>query len=307
MAEKQNHAKHTSPFDTIRRFDLDNHEYWSARDLYKLLGYTEYGKFKNAIKKAEKSCEEGGEVVLDHFAHVSDMIEVGKGAKRPVEDVHLSRYACYLIIENADPEKPIVALGQRYFAIQTRRQELTSTNQVEDEVTMPEDQLRLIRRSQLAINNRQLAEAAKDAGVITPRDFAVFQDHGYAGLYGGLRAKDIHAKKELKKGQEILDFMGSDELTANAFRASLTRQKIQREQVKKKDKANQIHTEMGVAVRKTIIETGATLPEDLPTPQKSIQQLEREEQRRMEQQLQPSLFPELEEPGRKSNDQRVEM
>lgn len=295
MAEEQDQQRqHASPFDTIRRFDSDDHEYWSARDLYRLLGYTEYSKFKNAIKKAEKSCETAGEAALDHFAHVSDMVSIGSGAKRSIEDVHLSRYACYLIIENADPEKPIVALGQRYFAIQTRRQELSDAE--EDEVTMPEDQLRLIRRSQLAINNRQLAEVAQGAGVITSRDFGIFQDHGYAGLYGGLRARDIYAKKGLKKGQEILDFMGSDELTANAFRSSLTRQKIQREQVKEKDKANQIHNEMGQAVRKTIIETGATLPEDLPTPQKSIQQLEREEQRRIERQQQPSLFPELEEP-----------
>ena len=162
---------------------------------------------------------------------------------------------------------------------------------------MPEDQLRLIRRSQLCgTNNRQLAEVVQEAGVITSKDFAIFQDHGYAGLYRRTPGEgDSCARKGLKKGQEMLDYMGSDELTANAFRASLTRQKIQREQLIGENHVDQVHTEMGQAVRKTIIETGSTLPEDLPTPSKSIQQLEREEQRRIEHQQQPSLFPEHEE------------
>jgi DNA-damage-inducible protein D len=181
-----------SPFEAMRREDEDGNEYWSARELAKILGYTEYGKFKHAIQKAEEACEHSSQAILDHFAHVSDMIGVGKGARRKVEDVHLTRYACYLIVQNADPSKPIVALGQSYFAVQTRRQELA------DELTgISEDQLRLLRRPQMAIHNSQLAEAAQSAGVIKSIDFAIFQDHGYMGLYGGLKAKDIHTKRSI--------------------------------------------------------------------------------------------------------------
>ncbi len=276
-----------SPFESIRRQTEDGSEYWSARELGKILGYTEYGKFQNAIQKAETACKNSGQAISDHFAHVSDMIATAKGARRRVEDVHLSRYACYLLVENADSSKPIVALGQTYFAVQTRRQELT-----DELTTMSEDQLRLVRRSQISILNNQLAGAAQGAGVIEPKDFAIFQDHGYIGLYGGLKARDIHTRKGLKKSQEILDYMGSDELAANAFRASLTRQKIERERIKDKDQANRTHHEMGQEVRETIKRAGATLPEDMPTPAKSIQQLQREEQKQLEQGQQPSLFGE---------------
>src|SRR5713226_86072 len=276
-----------SPFESIRRQTEDGSEYWSARELGKILGYTEYGKFQNAIQKAETACKNSGQAISVHFAHVSDMIATAKGAQREVEDFELSRYACYLIVQNADSSKPIVALGQTYFAVQTRRQELT-----DELTTMSEDQLRLVRRSQISILNNQLAGAAQGAGVIEPKDFAIFQDHGYIGLYGGLKARDIHTRKGLKKSQEILDYMGSDELAANAFRASLTRQKIERERIKDKDQANRTHHEMGQEVRETIKRAGATLPEDMPTPAKSIQQLQREEQKQLEQGQQPSLFGE---------------
>jgi DNA-damage-inducible protein D len=274
-----------SPFEAIRKEDEDGNEYWSARELAKILGYTEYGKFKNAIQKAEEACEHSSQAISDHFAHVSDMIGVGKGARRKVEDVYLTRYACYLIVQNADPSKPIVALGQSYFAVQTRRQELA------DELAgLSEDQLRLLRRPQMTIHNSQLAEAAQDAGVIKSIDFAIFQDHGYMGLYGGLKARDIHTHKGLKKSQEILDYMGSDELAANIFRASQTKQKLEREQVKEKEIANRVHHEVGKKVRQTIQELGGTLPEDLPTPAESIQQLQRKEQKRLEAASRPSLF-----------------
>lgn len=274
-----------SPFESIRRITDDGSEYWSARDLAKILGYTEYGKFKNAISKAEIACESSSQATSDHFAHVSEMIETGKGAKRHVADIHLSRYACYLIVQNADPSKPIVALGQTYFAVQTRRQELQ-----EELATFTEDQLRLLRRSQMNVYNTQLAGAAQNAGVVTSIDFAIFQDHGYQGLYGGLEAKGIHTRKGLKKSQEILDYMGSDELAANIFRASQTKQKLEREHIKGKEKANRAHLEVGKKVRQTIVELGGTLPEDLPTPAKSIQQLHRDEQKLLDQQQQPSLF-----------------
>ena len=265
--EGENRVPHASPFEAIREEAEDGSEYWSARDLAKILGYTQYNKFTNVVQKAETACVNSQQVIEDHFTHVSEMIETGKGAKRKFETVFLSRYACYLIVQNADSNKPIVALGQTYFAVQTRRQELA-----DELAALPEDQLRLLRRSQMSIYNSQLAQAAQQAGVIESIDFAIFQDHGYQGLYGGLKARDIHVRKGLKKSHEILDYMGSDELAANIFRASQTKQKLEREQVKGKGKANRAHHEVGKAVRDTIKHLGGTMPEDLPTPVESIQQ-----------------------------------
>jgi len=278
-----------SPFEAIRRVAEDGSEYWSARELGKVLGYTEYRKFQNAIQKAEEACENSGQAVPDHFAHVSEMVSIGSGAKRKVEDVYLSRYACYLLVENSDPSKPIVALGQAYFAVQTRRQELAG-----ELAALPEDQKRLIFRSEMTIFNSQLAEAAQQAGVIEPFDFAVFQDHGYMGLYGGLRENDIHERKKLKPYDKILDYMGSEELGANIFRVTQTDAKLRRDQVDSKNQANKTHFEVGQKVRQTIQELGGTLPENLPTPKKSIQQLQREEQKRLQQSLQPPLLDESE-------------
>lgn len=278
-----------SPFDAIRHEDEDGAEFWSARELAKLLGYTEYGKFRGAIERAENACEASGHAASDHFAHMSDMIAIGKGARRRVEDVHLSRYACYLIVQNADPDKPIVALGQTYFAVQTRRQELADERLLQG---MSEDQRRLYVRSQLAEHNRSLADAAFGAGVITPRDFALFQDHGYMGLYDGERARDIAARKGLKPGEHILDHMGSTELAANLFRATQTDEKLRREGTERKDAANATHHAVGRAVRKTIEELGGVMPEDLPTPAESIHRLRQKAQRRHAVKRQPSLFDE---------------
>ncbi len=280
-----------SPFEAIRRENEQGNEYWSARELGKILGYaTNYRNFQKAIQKGEEACKNSGQAVSDHFAFVRNMIRVGKGAKREVEDMHLSRYACYLVVQNADPSKPLVSLGQTYFAVQTRRAEIA--DELEE---LPEDQLRLIRRSQMSVLNTQLAESAQSAGVVTSKDFGIFQDHGYRGLYGGESARQIKARKSIARNEDILDWMNSDELAANSFRASLARQKIEREQIKGKEKANQAHHKMGQAVRKTIIETGATLPEEMTTPDKSVRQLQSEEQRRIEQRLQPSLFTEGED------------
>jgi DNA-damage-inducible protein D len=238
--DSETRIPHTSPFEAIRKEAEDGSEYWNARELAKILGYTQYNKFTNAITKAEEACKNSGQAVSDHFTHVSEMVTIGSGAKRKFDTAFLSRYACYLIVQNADPSKPIVALGQTYFAVQTRRQELA-----DELAALPEDQLRLLRRSQMNIYNSQLAQAANVAGVVEPIDFAVFTDHGYKGLYGGLGAKDIHARKGLKKSQQILDYMGSDELAANIFRASQTKQKLEREQIQGKEKANQTHFEVG--------------------------------------------------------------
>lgn len=286
----QPNAPHVSPFDAIRRERGGGNEYWSARDLAKILGYTQYNKFLNVIQKAEEACRNSGQTVEDHFTHMSEMVRIGSGAKRRFDTVFLSRYACYLIVQNADPEKPIVAFGQTYFAVQTRRQEIA-----DELVALPEEQKRLILRSEMTVLNSRLAEAAQRAGVLQPFDFAIFQDHGYMGLYGGLKAQDIHRRKALGPKDEILDWMGSDELAANAFRASLTRQKLERERIKEKEEAHRAHHEMGREVRETIKRTGATLPEDLPTPAKSIQQVQREEQKRIEHKQQLSLFDTLED------------
>jgi DNA-damage-inducible protein D len=214
------------------------------------------------------------------------MIKAGKGANRSTEDYRLSRYACYLIVQNADPSKPIVALGQTYFAVQTRRQELADKL-----AALPEDQKRLILRSEMAIFNAQLAEGAQKAGVIEPRDFAIFQDHGYMGLYGGLRENDIHTHKGLtSEKQKILDYMGSEELGANIFRVTQTDAKLRREQIKGKDGANRTHYRVGREVRKTIKRLGGTMPEALPTPKESIQELQRKEQKRLAQRSQPPLL-----------------
>jgi DNA-damage-inducible protein D len=285
-------ASHVSPFEAIRRIDEQGNEYWSARSLAKILGYTQYNKFVPVIKKAEEACRKSENLAEDHFTHTSEMVRIGSGAQRPFATVFLSRYACYLIVQNADPEKEVVALGQTYFAVQTRRQELADENAL---AGLNEDQRRLLIRGQLTIHNVQLAETASQAGVVTAQDFAIFQDHGYSGLYGGLRAKDIHERKGLKRGQKILDHMGSTELAANLFRATQTDEQIRREGIKDKGKANAAHYTMGKRVRQFIKEGGGTMPEDLPTPDKSIQQLQREEQKRLKQRQQPSLFDNPEE------------
>src|SRR6266487_5391731 len=282
-------SPHTSPFEAIRKVAEGGDEYWSARYLSKILVSAEWRNFTSAIEKAKEACENSGQAISDHFVEANKLIEAAKGARRKIEDYHLSRYGCYLLIQNADPSKPIVALGQTYFAVQTRRQELA-----DELVALPEDQLRLLRRSQMNIYNTQLAQAAQLAGVVEPIDFAVFTDHGYKGLYGGLGAKAIHARKRLKKNQQILDYMGSDELATNIFRASQTKQKLEREQIQGKEKANQTHFDVGKEVRDTIRRLGGTMPEDLPTPEESIQQLERKEQKQIQQRSQLTLFEEQE-------------
>ncbi len=268
---------HVSPFEQIRRQNEGGNEFWSARELAEVLGYsTNYRNFKKVIDKALLACENSGYDTADHFDDARMVIGAGNGAKRSVEDVHLSRYACYLIVQNADPGKEIVALGQTYFALQTRHAEVA-----DEMAALSEEQKRLFLRGQIADHNRQLAAAANEAGVIEPADFAVFQDHGYMGLYGGLRSKDIHTRKGLKKSQRILDHMGSTELAANLFRATQAEDKLRREGIKGKAKANQTHYEVGREVRATIERIGGDMPENLPTPEQSIQQLQRQESKRL--------------------------
>ncbi len=269
-----------SPFEKIKRLSEDGYEFWSARDLSALLEYSEYRKFKNVIEKAEESCKNITEDVLDHFAHMGDMVEIGSGAKREIEDVRLSRFACYLIIQNADPSKKIVALGQAYFAVKTRQKELIEIEK-KKLIESEENQKRLFLREEMKNHNKHLAEAASNAGVKDPLDYAIFQDYGCKGLYGGLGRKDIHIKKGLKKSQQILDHMGSTELAANLFRATQTEEKLRRENIRGKEKANQTHYEVGQKVRQTIKELGGTMPENLPAAE-SIKKIECEERKKLE-------------------------
>ena len=269
--ELQKPNGHISPFEQIKRVNETGNEYWSSREFAQVLGYTDYRNFEQVIHKARVACFNSGQRVEDHFVEFTEMITIGKGGQRSVSVTLLSRYACYLIVQNADPSKEIVALGQSYFAVQTRRQELS------DEAV--EDERRLLLRGELRRHNAQLADAAKGAGVIEPRDYAIFQNHGYMGLYGGLSADGIHQRKGLKKGQQILDHMGSTELAANLFRATQAEDKIRREQIRGKEKANRAHHEVGVKVRQTIKELGGTMPEDLPATE-SIKKLESREKKR---------------------------
>jgi len=271
MANKRVVNEHHQTFESIRQFDEEGNEFWLARQLAKVLEYSEYRHFQPVIERAKDACRNSGHPVDDHFEDILDMVEIGSGAKRQIADILLSRYACYLIVQNGDPSKPVIANGQTYFAMQTRRQELRDN---EAFARLSEDEKRVAIRNELSEHNKHLAAAAKDAGVETPLDYAIFQDHGYKGLYGGRGAKDIHAAKGLKKSQKILDHMGSTELAANLFRATQTEEKLRRDKVSGKQSANKTHYEVGKKVRKTIADLGGTMPEALPTPEASIKQLE---------------------------------
>jgi len=242
-------------FESIKRTDNNSKEYWSSRDLAKALEYLDYRKFMNVIDKAKTACENSGEVIHNHFVHKDEMVQIGSGAERPVDTIYLSRYACYLVVQNSDPTKIVVAKGQTYFAIQTRRQEKSDN--------LIEDNKRVFLREEMKKHNSSLAQTASIAGV---ESYAIFQNYGYKGLYGGLTMQDIHKKKKLKKSQKILDHMNSEELAANLFRATQAEAKIKRESIKGQSNANLAHYEVGQKVRNTIANLGGTMPEELPTP-----------------------------------------
>lgn len=271
--------KTMSLFESIKHFDENGVEYWTSRSLWKVLEYNEYRNFLPVIEKAKIACENSGQRVENHFVDIHEMIVIGKGGERRVDSVKLSRYACYLIVQNADPSKTIVAQGQTYFAIQTRIAEVQQMK--EYQALSDEEEKRLFLRAELQKHNSELASAAKDAGVIDSRDYAIFQNYGYQGLYGGMTAKDIHARKGLKQSQKILDHMGSTELAANLFRATQTEEKLRRENIKGKQKANMTHYEVGAKVRQTIKELGGTMPEDLPTVE-NIKAVEKKKQKLLE-------------------------
>jgi len=262
-------------FEDIKQRRADGSFFWSARDLACVLGYIKWENFQTVLKRAMIACENSGHNSSYDFPEVGKIVRAGATTKR-VKDYELSRYACYLAVQNGDPRKEAIALGQTYFAIQTYRQEVADHFNELDE-----DRKRLVIRGDIKQWNQLLAETARKAGVITAEEFAIFQNAGYMGLYGGLDVDDIHARKGLKVRQKILDYMGSTELIANLFRISQTEEKLRKDRIKDADKATHIHYSVGKEVRGAIAKIGGTMPENLPTPKKSAKQLEREQLQRL--------------------------
>ena len=261
-------------FEDIKHIDENGVEYWLARELQPVLEYSQWRRFSETVERAKEACKNSEQNIQDHFADVGKMVSLGSGSERKIDDIKLSRYACYLIVMNGAPRKEVIALGQTYFAVKTRQQELS-----ENYNELSEEQKRLAIRKEMKEHNKSLAEAAQMAGIEKQRDYAVFQYKGYQGLYGGLGAKQIHERKGLKKSEQILDFMGSTELAANLFRTTQTDEKLRRENIQGKEEAGKTHYEVGKKVRQTIAELGGTMPEDLPTPKKSIKKIENEQKK----------------------------
>ena len=271
-------AKEYKCFEDIKRVRPDGSEYWAARELAPVLDYAKWENFYKVIKRAMIACENSGRSTLECFPEVRKTSPMPNGGVKDILDYELSRYACYLIVQNGDPRKEVIALGQTYFAIQTYRQEVADRfNQLD------EDSRRLVVRGDIKQWNQLLAETAQNAGVITAEEFAIFQNAGYMGLYGGMTGDDIHRRKGLAIGQKILDYMGSTELIANLFRISQTEEKLRKDQVSTSDAATAVHYAVGNEVREAIRKIDGTMPEDLPTPEKSIAQLEREQMERLKQ------------------------
>jgi DNA-damage-inducible protein D len=262
-------------FEGIKHTNDDGSEHWSARELADVLGYTEWRNFTKVIDKAMIACNTSGREVAYDFVDVNKIVKAGVTSKE-IKDYELSRYACYLIVQNGDPRKEVIALGQTYFAIQTHRQEIADRFNLLDE-----DTKRLITRGDIKQWNQLLAEAARNAGVITEKEFATFQNAGYMGLYGGETVDDIHGRKALGVREKILDFMGSEELIANLFRISQTESKLKRDSIKGKSAATATHYNVGKEVRGAIEKIGGTMPEDLPTPKKGIPEIEKEVLRKL--------------------------
>jgi len=280
-------AKEYQSFEDIKQTGENGVEFWYARELAPVLEYVQWRNFAKVIDRAMLACKNSGFDLDYHFAEVSKTIEMPKSATKQVLDYKLTRYACYLIVQNGDPRKEVIALGQTYFAIQTRRAEVADAfNQLD------ENNKRLVVRGNIKQWNQLLAEAARNAGVITDEEFAIFQNAGYKGLYGGMTVADIHEKKGLGEKDKILDFMGSTELIANLFRISQTEEKLKLDEADSAVEANNIHYEVAEKIRKAMIEMGTTLPENLPTPDKSIQVIEREEIRKLRESKKPLMLDE---------------
>ena len=255
-------------FEDIKHIDEFGNEYWMARELMRVLEYSLWQRFSNVLRKAMENCLNSNHNVSDHFIDTDKMINLAKNAVRNIQDYKLSRYACYLIVLNCDPRKKVIALAKTYFAIQTRKQELSEKEYNE----LTEDEKRLYRRNQARKGNLSLNKTAVNSGV---KDLARFHNAGYKGLYNGETADDIFKRKKLRYREDILDNMGSEELADNIFRIAQTDAKLKRDNVDNEYTANSVHYEIGNIVRKAIKEAGGTMPEDLPTPKKSLKELEK--------------------------------
>lgn len=269
MKELDNKENYNKTFEDIKHIDENEIEFWYARELQSVLNYKEWRKFENVINKAKESCKNSDISVFDHFVDVDKMVQIGSGAERKQKDYKLTRYACYLIAQNGDTRKKVIALAQTYFAIQIRKQEISE----KEYSSLTEDEKRFYQRNLTKKGNYSLNQTAKNAGV---KNFDKFHNFGYKGLYNGETADDIAKRKGLRYREDILDNMGSDELIANLFRISQTEQKLKKDNIQSEKEANKAHYEVESKIRKTIKELGGTMPEDLPTPKKSLKQLEKE-------------------------------
>ena len=277
MKEQKNEGFYEGQnFEEIKHIDEFGEEYWYARELMKVLQYNKWENFEKVINKAKDACQNSGISAFEHFPDVRKLSKRANNAEVIISDYKLTRYACYLIAQNGDSRKKVIALAQTYFAIQTRKQELT-----EKEYSMlTEDEKRFYQRDLTRKGNYSLNQAAKNAGV---KNFDKFHNSGYKGLYNGETADDIAKRKGLRYREDILDNMGSDELIANLFRISQTEQKLKKDKIKTEKEANSTHYEVGKKVRKAIADIGGTMPEDLPTPKKSLKQLEKENKQKLAQ------------------------
>ncbi len=274
-------------FEDIKHTDENGIEFWYARELSSVLDYAQWRNFTKVIDKAMLSCQNRGFECADHFVDVSKIVTMPKSANKKINDFELSRYACYLIVQNGDPRKEPIALGQTYFAIQTRRQEIADRFNELDE-----NNKRLVIRGEVTSWNSMLAEAAHKAGITNQLEYAQFQNAGYMGLYGGLTAADIHRRKKLNKSEKILDHMGSEELGANLFRITQTEAKLRREQPQGLETASGIHYQVGQTVRDAIAKNEGTMPEDLPTPEKSIAEIGKEQLKKLKDKKEPPMLDE---------------
>ena len=261
-------------FEDIKHIDENGIEFWYARELMPILQYSKWENFKKVIEKAMIACKNSGISIKDCFLDVRKPIISGKGKEEFIEDYKLNRYACYLIAQNGDSRKKVIALAQTYFAVQTRKQEITE----EEYGMLTEDEKRFYQRNLTRKGNYSLNQTAKKAGV---ENFDKFHNAGYKGLYNGETADDIAKRKGLRYREDILDNMGSDELIANLFRISQTEQKLRKDNIQGEKEANSTHYDVGKKVRKSIADIGGTMPEDLPTPKKSLKQLEKEKSKQL--------------------------